>query len=221
MGTVDGKPFECTKCGDCCRWEGYIFLTPKDVHRLAQHHRIGMEEYIKRFTEPHGNEVVLKNKENGTNECLYLEDNKCSINTIKPKQCSEYPDKYEPRCPGFRHKGRIAMTQYEEKVKVMNERFSHLQDYEREVSSNLFKELKKNVKAASVVTKALEEGIDDYFNVDRIKVASLDDLFSFNRVGAKTLVHKSTKDLWGIDKDSSGKVVITRLFSNDGEPIKG
>jgi Fe-S-cluster containining protein len=218
---IDGKPFECTRCGDCCRWEGHVYLTPEDTRRLSQHQGIALEEYLRDYTEQYGSSLVLKNKGKGTKECIYLEDNECSINSIKPKQCAEYPTKYEVRCPGFKHTGRTAMSKYDEVVSQMNDRFSSLQGYEKEVSDNLFRDLKKNVKASTVATKALVEGIDDYFNVDRIKIASLDDLFSFNRVDANTLVHKSTKDLWGIDKDSSGKVVITRLFSNDGEPIKG
>jgi len=198
-----------------------VFLLPEDVKRLAEHHSMGYEEYLKKYTKPHGNELVLKNKENGTNECVYLEKNKCCVNGIKPKQCEEFPTQFEPRCPGFKNKGKVAMNRYQEKISEMNEKFSSMQEYERKVSDNLYKDLKENVKAASVASKAVEEGIDDYFNVNRIKIACLDDLFSFNRVNANTLIHKSTKDLWGIEADDSGKVVITRLFSNDGEPVRG
>jgi len=221
MKIIDGKSFECTKCGDCCRWEGYIFLVPDDIKRLADYHGMSFDEYKKRYTEFHGSSIVLKNKENSSNECVYLKDNKCSINTIKPKQCADYPTKFELRCPGFKHNRREGMSKYEERVKSINEKISSLQAYEKEVSNNLYNELNKSIKASDLAAKAIEEGIDDYFNVNRIKVANLGDLFSFNRVNANTLVHKSTKDLWNIEADDSGKVVITRLFSNEGEPIKG
>lgn len=54
-----------------------------------------------------------------------------------------------------------------------------------------------------------------------IRVASLGDLTDFLRVaGTKdTLVHKATKDLWSLKKDSSG-YMIERLFDDTGEPIK-
>lgn len=221
MRTIDGIPFECTRCGDCCRWEGFIFLDPEDIKRLSDYHGIGREEYVKRYTRPHGSSIILKNKSESSDECVYLDKNKCSINNIKPKQCKDYPDKYEPRCPGFRRKGRRSMGKFEDKVKAVNAKLSSVQGYEKNIADNLFKNLKKNIKVANVASKALEEGIDDYFNVDKIKVASLDDLFSFDRAGSNTLIHKSSKDLWNIEKDSSGKVVITRLFSSEGEPIKG
>jgi Fe-S-cluster containining protein len=221
MKIVDGIKFKCIECGDCCRWEGQVFLTKEDIKRLAKHHEVEVSEYIKEYTESYGDQVILKNKRKDSKDCVYLKENKCSVYEVKPKQCSEYPTKYEPRCPGFDHNRRPTMDKYAEKVAKANDKLSSMQEYEKKVTEGLFNELKGNIKAASVVSKALESGIDEYFNIYSIKVASLDDLFSFNRVDANTLVHKSTKDLWGIDKDSSGKVVITRLFSNEGEPIKG
>lgn len=220
MKTVDGRPFECKKCGECCRWGGFVFLNPDDIKRLAEHHEIGREEYTKRYTKPHGGDIVLKDKDDSS-ECIYLKDDSCSVYNIRPKQCKEFPFKYDSRCPGFERKGRKAMDKFSEKTDQLNEKLSGFQEYEKSVSEKLYEDLKTNVKASSLAMKAVEEGIDDFFSMDRIVVASLDDLFAFNRVNDKTLVHKCTKDLWNIDKDGSGKVVITRLFSNDGEPIKG
>lgn len=58
-------------------------------------------------------------------------------------------------------------------------------------------------------------------NVNRIKVGSLGDLTSFLKVAEGTLVHKSTKDLWSFAKDADGGLVVSRLFDDTGEPLKG
>jgi hypothetical protein len=58
-------------------------------------------------------------------------------------------------------------------------------------------------------------------DVNRIKVGSLGDLTSFLKVAEGTLIHKSTKDLWSFSKDADGGLVVSRLFDDTGEPLKG
>lgn len=56
---------------------------------------------------------------------------------------------------------------------------------------------------------------------DKIKVASIGDLRDFLRIADDTLVHKAEKDLWRINEDNGGQVVIERLFNPDTkEPIR-
>jgi len=108
---------------------------------------------------------------------------------------------------------------FEEIVKKVNEKFSAVQQYDKTISDKLYADLKENIKSASVAEKAIEEGIDSFFDPNRIKVASLADLFAFDRIGNNTLVHKAQKDLWSIESDEGG-VHISRLFDNSGEPLK-
>lgn len=55
----------------------------------------------------------------------------------------------------------------------------------------------------------------------RVRVASIRDLSQFMRVSADTLVHKSEHDLWSFGKEADGSFYITRLFNDNGEPLKG
>ncbi len=56
---------------------------------------------------------------------------------------------------------------------------------------------------------------------DKVKVASIGDLRDFLRISTDTLVHKAEKDLWRINEDKKGQVVIERLFNPDTkEPIR-
>lgn len=54
----------------------------------------------------------------------------------------------------------------------------------------------------------------------RRRVASLNDLDTFQRISADTLVHKSDRDLWSIGKEADGSFYVQRLF-DDREPLKG
>ena len=66
-----------------------------------------------------------------------------------------------------------------------------------------------------------QSGMDDFLSENQIKVASIDDFFNFVRIGNDTLVHKAQKDLWRINEDNKGQVVIERHFDpNTTEPIK-
>jgi Fe-S-cluster containining protein len=217
MRTVDGIPFECTQCGDCCRWEGEVFLTPKDIGKISEALNISPSEFLEKSTI---SGKTLKNKPHST-ECVFLEDNKCTIFSSKPEQCDRFPVKYTKKCPGFMKDRSSSMHDYAAAIKMVSEKLAQSGDYSKNVLDNLYKDLNTPVKPSSVTTMALEAGIDSFLNDSTVKVASLEDLFSFDRVDKAHLIHKATKDLWTIDADKSGNVQITRLFDNSGEPIKG
>jgi hypothetical protein len=55
----------------------------------------------------------------------------------------------------------------------------------------------------------------------RMRAASLGDLTEFMKTADGNLVHKSTKDLWSLNKDADGILTVERLFDSLGEPLKG
>jgi hypothetical protein len=68
--------------------------------------------------------------------------------------------------------------------------------------------------------EAETSGMDAYLG-EKIKVASMDDLFNFARIGTDTLVHKAERDLWRIGEDGQGQIVIERLFDpSSNQPIR-
>ena len=58
------------------------------------------------------------------------------------------------------------------------------------------------------------------FPVSNIKIASVGDLAGFARVSSNTLVRLAERDLWSIEEDDDGEIVISRLFKDDGNPLK-
>jgi Fe-S-cluster containining protein len=218
MKTVDGYKFECVKCGKCCKWEGVVRLTSEDVERLAKHLKIDTSECLDKYTN---DGKTLKDKKDNQ-ECVFLKDNQCSVWDSKPEQCGKFPIKYTSKCPGFIKEDRSAcMSTYGAAVKMAQERLASSQDYMKTVSDNLYRDLNAGAKASSVAAMAIEAGIDSYLSDNTVKIASLEDLFAFDRVDKDNLIHKATHDLWNIDTDKNGTVQITRLFDNSGDPIKG
>jgi Fe-S-cluster containining protein len=222
MRVIDEREFECKKCGACCKWEGVVLLTPEDATGISNYLSIDKKDFLKRHTEKYKTDRVLKNKLNSSS-CTFLEDNKCSVWDAKPEQCNDFPKKFDKRCPGFHIDNRSASMsdRYEMAVKAVNQKLSSSNGIDKSSIDGIFKNLHQTIKSASIVSVASENGIDPFFDESRIKVASLDDLFSFDRIGSNQLIHKCTHDLWSIDSDKDGNVQIKRLFDNTGDPIKG
>jgi hypothetical protein len=110
-------------------------------------------------------------------------------------------------------------SKYEEAVKRVNKKLAG-DTSDKSVMENLFNSLGKEHKAASVVSKAIDSGIDVFLKDENIKIASLADLYAFTRVDDNHLVHKATKDLWSLEAAEDGSIVINRLFDDSGNPIR-
>lgn len=222
MEIIDGYNFKCKRCGECCKWKGEVKLIPSDIQKISNYLSMDDNDFLKSYTKDKGNRIILVDKPE-TSACIFLKNNLCNIWNVKPKQCEDYPKKFDKRCPGFEIQDRSAAMsdKYAESVKQVMKKLSSGQEFDHKIINDLYKNLKKNIKAASVVNVAMEEGIDEYLNRNTMKIASLDDLFSFDRVDKDHLIHKCTRELWSIASDTDGNAQITRLFDNSGEPIRG
>lgn len=84
----------CTMCGKCCTGEGEIWLAPEEVTRIAKHLNLSTQRFLdthcKQYSKYKGWRM-LKTREDSS-ACIFLgADNKCSIHTVRPNQCSTYP----------------------------------------------------------------------------------------------------------------------------------
>jgi len=85
----------------------------------------------------------------------------------------------------------------------------------------IYEELLKNSSSLRGLEEVDPSGLDSFLSPNSVKVASINDLSDFYRIAKDTLVHKSKKDLWRINENKKGEVVIERLFKPDSnEPIK-
>lgn len=84
--------FECRRSGMCCRAPGYVFLTSKDLARLADHFKVAPEAFMEEYGETiTGGRVLKKSKDDS---CIFLEKDGCSVQPVKPRQCRDFPVKW-------------------------------------------------------------------------------------------------------------------------------
>lgn len=81
------EEIDCLKCANCCKTTGPLF-TQKDIERIAKHFKQKPGEFIDQYlTIDDENDYVLKQT-----PCIFLDSsNYCSIYSIKPKACGEFP----------------------------------------------------------------------------------------------------------------------------------
>lgn len=104
--TYNLQDFACARCGNCCRGEGYVRVTPADVSRMAAHLQMSVTEFIEKFTEEpeikeqaDAGDLWLKDKPGTEQDCIMLHNNLCIVHPAKPVQCVGFPMKW--RTPDF------------------------------------------------------------------------------------------------------------------------
>ncbi len=101
--------FRCTACGNCCRGEGYVFLDPPDIRRIAACLDLSIEDFKRQYTrEDDSGRVILLDQDDPDKSCIFLSsDNLCRVHEAKPRQCRDFPHKWRPPniatfCEGWR-----------------------------------------------------------------------------------------------------------------------
>jgi Fe-S-cluster containining protein len=93
-----GLQFSCTRCSSCCRYEsGYVFLTQRDVVRLAAGCQMKYAEFvdvccrwIPWFRSGKEGEDRLSLKEKSNFDCIFWK-NGCTVYAARPLQCRTFP----------------------------------------------------------------------------------------------------------------------------------
>jgi uncharacterized protein len=76
-----------------------VRLTDEEITRLAVFKGLSEYDSIQRFTRLTADRrgLALQDKPNG--ECIFLEGNDCSVQSVKPQQCRDFPNLWN--FPGF------------------------------------------------------------------------------------------------------------------------
>ncbi|MEC9400840.1 MAG: YkgJ family cysteine cluster protein [Myxococcota bacterium] len=92
---TDGLRFECTQCGACCKNPGVILFTPQDILRVSTFLNFTPEAFKARYLKFY--DAGQWSIDVGPQQpCVFLdEEDRCSIQEVKPWQCSAYPFWYE------------------------------------------------------------------------------------------------------------------------------
>ncbi|WP_321494622.1 YkgJ family cysteine cluster protein [uncultured Desulfobacter sp.] len=91
---LDLTRFECLGCGACCRQSGHVRLRPEEPDIISDFLNMDVLDFIETFT-------CLTRDRNGLSiidapggACIFLDNNGCRINPVKPAQCRDFPVKW-------------------------------------------------------------------------------------------------------------------------------
>jgi Fe-S-cluster containining protein len=86
----EGLRFKCTECGQCCTGApGYAWVTDEEIQTIADHLKMSVKDFGKRFLRIAKGRYALVEKKNY--DCIFLKDKKCSIYPVRPTQCRTFP----------------------------------------------------------------------------------------------------------------------------------
>ena len=90
--------FRCLRCGNCCRWPGYVRISEAEADAIAAYLQIPAMEFVEKYTRLTGDRTGLSLLENPDGSCPYLEETPdgpgCMIQAVKPRQCQDFPLKW-------------------------------------------------------------------------------------------------------------------------------
>ena len=106
-----GLTFTCSQCGNCCTGPvGYVYASPEEIRRLAEHLRLSPQEVIEKYCRKVGGKISFKEKRGpGGWDCIFLEEvtatrrpagadrditytkRVCTIYPVRPLQCRTWP----------------------------------------------------------------------------------------------------------------------------------
>lgn len=98
----NGVYYQCQRCANCCRWPGDVVVSDAEISAIASFMGLSEEEFIQRYTRLRLNRQGLSLIEKKNHECIFLEGIDCQIQTVKPEQCRDFPNKWN--FPGWRER---------------------------------------------------------------------------------------------------------------------
>jgi Fe-S-cluster containining protein len=89
----DGVQFACQGSGKCCTSHGeygFVFLTPDDRKRMAQHLKVSTSAFTRKYCQKYNGAFHLK-EDRINPDCIFLEGKRCGIYEARPTQCRTWP----------------------------------------------------------------------------------------------------------------------------------
>ena len=84
----EGLSFECTRCGDCCRGPGYVWVNREEIANLASFLELTPEAFGRRYLRRVERRLSLIDNDDG--DCIFWE-NGCTVYSARPTQCRTFP----------------------------------------------------------------------------------------------------------------------------------
>ena len=86
---------QCLRCGNCCRWPGYVRLAPEEAETIAGFLGLPVHAFTAEYTRLGPDRLWLALTESASGACVFLTDrNECRIHAVKPGQCRGFPESW-------------------------------------------------------------------------------------------------------------------------------
>lgn len=86
----DGLRFKCTRCGNCCRGPGYVWVDETETAILAHHFQMDEITFEKLYTRQVGRSRCLRDQANDS--CIFFDEAcGCLVYEARPRQCQTWP----------------------------------------------------------------------------------------------------------------------------------
>lgn len=86
---------DCQRCTACCRWPGQVRLNEAEIRRIATFLQQSEHDFIQRHTRLQQDRRGLALQEQPDGACVFLENNQCRIQPVKPQQCRDFPNLWQ------------------------------------------------------------------------------------------------------------------------------
>ncbi len=92
---------DCLTCGNCCKTMTPTY-TAKDIKRIATHFKMTQDVFKEKWLKYDKKDKDWQNKKQPC-QFLNLEDNKCSIYSIRPSDCAGFPHLTKKKMVDYMH----------------------------------------------------------------------------------------------------------------------
>lgn len=83
--------FECQRCGECCRQEGFVYLKAGEAQKIADFFGLDVYDFTERYCELLNRQKLVLKKAEKKEDCIFLEGDRCRVQPVKPEQCRDFP----------------------------------------------------------------------------------------------------------------------------------
>jgi Fe-S-cluster containining protein len=86
---------DCQRCTACCRWPGQVRVSPAEITRIAAFLEQDETDFIQQHTRLQADRRGLALQEQPDGACVFLKDQLCAIQPVKPQQCRDFPNLWQ------------------------------------------------------------------------------------------------------------------------------
>jgi Fe-S-cluster containining protein len=84
------KHVDCTACANCCR-HSVVAVNDRDIERIARHLGVSVDEARRVYTVADAEASSARVLRSSREGCVFLKGTFCSIYTVRPKTCRDFP----------------------------------------------------------------------------------------------------------------------------------